>query len=87
MSFTGLSVCRSQSIPSSELCMDVCQAEDSHEKSENVIIYYVYNHTRANSTIYDCTFVVQNNILCSYLLACICVVCCFGVHFNDVNAR
>ena len=38
-------------------------------------------------TIYDCTFGVQNNILWSYLLACICMGHCFGVHFNDVYGR
>ena len=59
------------------------QAEDSHEKSKNVI---VYNHS-AKSTIYKYTFGVQNNILWSYLLACICVGRCFGVHFNDVYER
>ena len=45
-------ICRlSQSIPSSKLRMKVCQAEDLHEKSKNVITYYVYNHTSGNSTI------------------------------------
>ena len=31
--------------------MEVCQADDSHEKSKNVIKYNVYNHTSANNSI------------------------------------